>query len=177
MKHKVCKSSILVILFLAGACMLALALSPSIASAAVFTYDKKPAFSITYPNNWEADPENPFKVMFRVKDAVGIPVLDVQVLDIPNGVALADIGKYYKKAILDKEQSVDAEIASNKQTTLKDGTKANEITLKYKWQSWLPLKATILSVYKDNKWVYAAINQSVSSEPWTDVLYSLTFKK
>ena len=177
MKRKLCKSSIFAILFLAGACMLALALSPSIASAAVYNYDKKPAFSITYPDKWKENTDNPYNLLFRVKDDVGIPAMNLQVRDIPKGVALADIGKQYKKLILDPEQSVDAEIVSSKQTKLKDGTKANETILKYKYQGWLALQAIVLSVYKDNKWVYADIHMGADDKPLLDVLYTLTFKK
>jgi len=178
MKHKVCKSSMSVALFLAGAFILALALSPSISSAAVFNYDKKPAFSVTYPDSWKPNPDNPeFKLLYRVKDPAGIPALNVQVRDIPQGVALADVGKQYKKLILDPQQKVDAEIVSIKQTALKDGTKANEIILKYKWSGWLALQAAVVSVYKDNKWVYVDIHQSVNDKLLLDVLYTLTFKK
>ena len=175
MSNGIRRGTMVVTLFLAGVCVVALVLSPSVALTKDFVYDKKPAFSITYPSDWSVDPVNPYKVMFRVQAAAGIPVMDVQVLDIPKGVALADIGKYYKKAILDKEQKVDAEIASDQQKTLKDGTKVNEIILKYKYQGWLDLQAIIVSAYKDNKWVYVCINDS-PREPLRDVLYSLKFK-
>lgn len=87
MKHRVCKSGMSVILFLAGACILALALSPSIASAAEFKYDKTPAFSVTYPNDWSDNPDNAkqYNLLFSAKAAAGIPVINVQVRDIPAG--------------------------------------------------------------------------------------------
>jgi len=59
---------------------------------------------------------------------------------------------------------------------LKDGTKVNEIVLKYKYQGWLDLQATIVSAYKDNKWVYVCINDSSYNDPLRNVLYSLKFK-
>ena len=114
--------------------------------------------------------------MFRVEAPAKIPVMDIQVLEIPKGVTLADIGKHYKKAILDKEQQVDAEIVSDQMKALKDGIKVNEIVLKYKYQGWLDLQATILSAYKDNKWVYVCINDSSYNDPLRNVLYSLKFK-
>lgn len=178
MKHKVGKSSISVILFLAGLCMLALALSPSITSAKEFKYDKTPAFSVTYPNDWSDNPENASKynLLFSAKAAAGIPVINVQVRDIPKGVALADIGKYYKKEILDKEQEQNCPIISDKQTTLKDGTKANETILKYKYQAWLPLQAVVIAVFKDNKWIRVDIHQAAHEDPSWDILHTLKFK-
>ena len=178
MSKRVLQGSIVAMLFVGVICTVALVFSPSVTLAKdkEFVYDKAPAFSVTYPSSWSVDRENPWKVMFRVEAPAKIPVMDVQVLDIPKGVALADIGKYYKKAILDKEQKVDAEVVSDQSKALKDGTKVNEIVLKYKYQGWLDLQATIVSAYKDNKWVYVCINDSSYNEPLRNVLYSLKFK-
>ena len=178
MKHKVGKSSISVILFLAGACMLALALSPSIASAAEFKYDKTPAFSVTYPSDWSDFSENAsqYHLLFSAHAAAGIPVFNVQVREIPAGATIADAGKLYKKLILDPEQGVDCPIISDKQTTLKDGTKANETLLKYKYQGWLPLQVIVIAVFKDNKWIRVEIQQAASDDPSWDVLRTLKFK-
>ena len=178
MKHKVCKSSMSVILFLAGACMLALALSPSIASAAEFKYDKKPAFSVNYPSDWGDNPENvsQYNLLFSAKGSAGIPVINVQVREIPAGATIADAGKLFKKLILDPEQGQDCPIISDKQTTLKDGTKANETILKYKWQGWLPLQAIVIAVFQDNKWIRVDIHQSANDDPSWDIVRTLKFK-
>ena len=178
MNQTVWHGRIVATLFVVGVCMMALVFSPSVTLAKdkEFIYDKAPAFSVTYPSSWSVDRENPWKVMFRVEAPAKIPVMDIQVLDIPKGVVLADIGKYYKKAILDKEQKVDAEVVSDQLKALKDGTKVNEIALKYKYQGWLDLQATIVSAYKDNNWVYVCINDSAFNEPLRSVFYSLKFK-
>jgi hypothetical protein len=166
-------------LFLAGACMLAWTISPSIASAKEFTYNEKPAFSVTYPNDWIDNPDNvsQYKVLFSAKNSAGIPIINVQVREIPAGATIADAGKLFKKLILDPEQSQDCEIISDKQTTLKDGTKANETILKYKWQGWLALQAVVIAVFKDNKWIRVDIHQSASDAPSWDILRTLKFKK
>ena len=176
MSKRVC--SVVAMLFVTGVCMMSLVLSPSVTLAKdkEFVYEKVPAFTVTYPGSWSVDKANPWKVMFRVEAPAKIPVMDIQVLEIPKGVTLADIGKRYKKAILDKEQQVDAEIVSDQMKALKDGIKVNEIVLKYKYQGWLDLQATIVSAYKDNKWVYVCINDSSYNEPLRNVLYSLKFK-
>jgi hypothetical protein len=180
MKRKVCANGMLVALFLAGSCIiLALVLSPCVASAAVFKYDKKPAFSVTYPNDWVDNPDNvkKYNVLFSAKKSAGIPVMNVQVREIPHGATIADAGKLYKKLILDPEQGVPTEIVSDKVITLKDGTKANETILKYKYQNWLPLQAVVIAVFKDKKWIRVDVHQSQSDTPLWDVVRSLTFKK
>ena len=157
-------------------CMMSFGLYPSTTLAKEFVYDKGPSFSIIYPDEWKVDPENPWGVYFRVKHDAGLPILDVQILDIPKGVTLQDIGKHYKTAILDDEQKVDSEISSDELKKLKDGTQVNEIILKWTYQGWLKMQTTIVSAYKGNKWVYACINQTDGDEPLRDVLYSLKFK-
>jgi len=96
MSRRVWQGSIVAMLLLAGVCMMTLVFSPSITLAKdkEFVYDKVPAFSVIYPSNWSVDKENPWKVMFRVEASAKIPVMDIQVIEIPKGVALADIGKY-----------------------------------------------------------------------------------
>lgn len=177
MKQKICNSSMVIIFFLAGLCILTL--SPSIAFPAEFKYDEKPAFSITYPSDWKDNPGNirQYHVLFSAKNLAGIPVINVQVREIPAGATIVDAGKLFKKLILDPEQGQDCQIVSDKQTTLKDGTKANETILKYKWQGWLPLQAVVIAVFKDNKWIRVDIHQSVNDEPLWDILHTLTFKE
>lgn len=177
MKQTIVKRSIALIVFLAAICIMTL--YSSIALAKEFNYDGKPAFSVTYPSDWKDNPENvrQYHVLFSAKNIAGIPVINVQVREIPAGATIADAGKLYKKLILDPEQDQDCEIVSDKQTTLKDGTKANETILKYKWQGWLPLQAVVLAVFKDNKWIRVDIHQSANDEPSWDILHTLTFKK
>ncbi len=155
----------------------ALVAFPMIAGAKEFKYDKKPSFTITHPDVWKDDPENPWKVMYRVKAAAGVPILDVQVLDIPKGEKLTTIGKYWKKNIIDKEQKVDTKIASDKIIKLPDGTEANETIYEWNYKGVVDLQTINVSVFKDGKWVYATINQTQASEPLRKVLYTLKFKK
>ncbi len=157
--------------------VLALVAVPMAAMAKDFRYDKKPAFTISHPDTWTNDPENPWKVMYRVKAPAGVPIMDVQVLDIPKGETLETIGKYWKKNIIDKEQKVDTEIVSDKIITLPDGTKANETIYYWNFKNVVDLQTINVSVFKDGKWVYATINQTQSSEPLTKVLYTLKFDK
>ncbi len=115
--------------------------------------------------------------MYRVKAPAGVPIMDVQVLNIPKGETLETIGKYWKKTIIDKEQGVDTEIVSDKIITLPDGTKANETIYYWNYKNVVDLQTINVSVFKGGKWVYATINQTQSSEPLTKVLYTLKFDK
>jgi hypothetical protein len=152
---------------------------PMVVQAEEFKYDKKPAFSVTYPSDWVDNPDNTkqYNLLFSVKANAGIPVLNVQVREIPAGATIEDAGKLFKKLILDPEQSVDSQLVSTKVTTLKDGTKANETLLKYKYQNWLPLQVAVIAVFKDNKWIRVDIHESAIEDPSWDIVRSLTFKK
>lgn len=178
MKQKICKKRTMILFFMAVAICI-WTISPSTVLAAEFNYDGKPAFSVTYPSSWKDNPENvkQYHVLFSAKNPAGIPVINIQVREIPAGATIADAGKLYKKLILDPEQGQDCQIVSDEQTTLKDGTKANETILKYKWQGWLPLQAVVLAVFKDNKWIRVDIHQSANEKPLWDILHTLTFKQ
>lgn len=159
-----------------GAVFLALMTCPMMAGAKVFKYDKGPSFTIEHPDVWKKDPVNPWNAMYRVQAAAGIPILDVQVFDIPKGQTLKTIGKYWKENVIDKEQKVDTVIVSDEIITLPDGTQANETVYEWNYKGVVDLRTINLSVFKDGKWVYATINQTQESEPLTDILHTLTFK-
>jgi len=163
------------ILILVGVCMAALVLFPSLALAAdkVFT-NQAPAFTVTYPDKWAQDPANPNNVVYRAKDASGIPIMEIQVREITAGVDLAVAGSKGYKALVEESQSTECTVTSEKQIKLSDGTPANECSMDWLYQGWLPLMSYVVSAYKDNKWVYVVIHQ----DPGTPIKVplSLTFK-
>lgn len=163
------------ILILAGVCMAVLVLSPSLALAAdqVFT-NQAPAFTVTYPGGWAQDPANPNNVVYRAKDASGIPIMEIQVREITAGVDLAVAGSKGYKPLVEASQETSATITSEKQIKLADGTPANECTMDWLYQGWLPLMSHIVSAYKDGKWVYVVIHQDPG--PNSKVPPTLTFK-
>lgn len=157
--------------------LLAWVVVPMAVQAKEFKYDKKPEFSITHPDIWTPDTVNPWKAMYRVQAKAGVPVMDVQVFDIPKGETLETIGKYWKKNVIDKEQKVDTKIVQDKMIKLPDGTEANETIYHWNYKGVVDLQTINVSVFKDGKWVYATINQTQGSEPLRKVLYTLKFKK
>jgi len=169
------KKRMAAVLLVAGVCMVALALAPTMVLAAQFTYDKGPNFTVTYPDSWAQDSENPNKVLLRTKEAGSIPIMEINVTDIPEGMTLETINKKeYKKRVENSQQTV-AMVTSDKATKTKDGTPAREMVLSWQYQGWMPLQSVILSAIKDNKWVYVVIHQSPGDPLW-DAPHSLTFK-
>ena len=152
--------------------MMTFALSP--ASAAEFVYDKAPAFSVTYPDAWKTTDDNANKVTFKTKMADSLPIMEINVMEIPAGVAVADVsGKHYK-ALLETSQDADAELKEEKQLTLGGGVPASMALFSWSYQGWMPLMTRILSAYKDGKWVYVAIHSADDASP--EVPQSLKFK-
>ena len=159
-------------LFMAVVFMMAFALSP--AMAAEFAYDKAPAFSVTYPDVWKTTDDNANKVTFKTKMADSLPIMEINVAEIPAGVQVADVsGKHYK-ALLEESQDADAELKEEKQLTLADGTAASMAVFGWVFQGWMPLMTRIVSAYKDGKWVYVAIHSADDASP--EVPQSIKFK-
>ncbi len=142
------------------------------ASAAEFTYDKGPAFSVTYPDDW-APTGNP-DVVFETKVGGSLPILNVNVKDIPDGQSLADANTKGFKTILDKAQDADAQIKETKEIKLGCGTPASMSVLSWSYQGWMPLLTRVVSAYKDGKWVYVSLTTSDDSNE--KVPQSLKFK-
>ncbi|MDO9515599.1 MAG: hypothetical protein Q7J01_05815 [Syntrophales bacterium] len=160
------------VMFLAVVLMLVFAFSP--ATAAEFTYDKGPAFTVTYPDVWKETDDNANKVTFKTKMADSLPIMEINVMEIPAGVVVADVsGKHYK-ALLEKSQDADAELKEEKQITLADGTAASMALFGWAYQGWMPLMTRLVSAYKDGKWVYVAIHSADDASP--EVPQSIKFK-
>lgn len=169
------KKRMVTVAFLAAICMVALVLAPTMGVAKTFTYDKGPSFTVMYPDSWEQDPENPNKVKLRTKEAGSIPIMEINVTDIPSGMTVETINKKeYKKRVENSQQTV-AMITSDEATKTKDGTPAQKTILSWQYQGWMPLQSCIISAFKDNKWVYVVIHQSPGDCLW-DAGSSLTFK-
>ncbi|MBN2397823.1 MAG: hypothetical protein JXI32_05535 [Deltaproteobacteria bacterium] len=142
------------------------------ASAAEFVYDKAPAFSVTYPEGW--DPSGNTDVTFETKMGGSLPIMGINVKDVPDGVALADVNGKSFKALLDKAQDADSQVKETTAITLGCGTPASMSVLSWSYQGWMPLLTRIVSAYKDGKWVYVSLTTSDDSDK--GVPQSLKFK-
>lgn len=158
--------------FLAVVLMMVFAFSP--VSAAEFTYDKGPVFTVTYPDVWKETSDNPRNLPFRTKMADSLPIMEVVVLEQPAGVPVADVSAKHFKALLEESQDADAELKEEKQLTLVSGEAASMAVFGWAYQGWMPLMTRIVSAYKDGKWVYVAIHSADDASP--EVPQSIKFK-
>ena len=172
--------SMVALFVLAGVLALTVALSPSAAVAKEYKFAGPPAFTVTYPGFYTADPENPNKVLFRTKQEGTLPIMEINCID-PVGadgttkVTMENIVQQYAKKI-EKSQQTQVTVASAKPMTLKDGTPAVEGVCTWLYQGFLTLQSSIVTTIKDGKWVYVVIHQNPGAPMW-DAPKSFTFKK
>jgi len=155
-------------------CVMVVVFFASFTSAAEFVYDKGPKFHVTYPDEWLESPDNPGNVLFVTKKGGSIPVMNIEMRDIPDGVSLENANIKSIKEYLEKSRETEVEVVASEQITLKDGTPAYEALLKWTYQGFLPLVTRVVSAYKDGKWVYVTLSTRDDSNQ--DVPRSLTFK-
>ena len=162
------------LLVVAGVCMLGLVLAPMMAVAAEFSYDKGPSFTVTYPDSWAQDSENPNKVLWRTKEGGALPVMEIQCMDAPAGVTVEGLGNWQKERIA-KIYETEVTVDSDTVATLKDGTKCNEVLLTWMFQGWLALQTAGVTTIKDGKVVYITVSKAPGDPDWS-AGRSLTFK-
>ena len=155
---------------------LGIALVPTLTSAAEFSYDGPPAFTVTYPNGSTPDEKNAPEQVWAIKTPSGV-VIQASVALIPEGVELKNAAEKAYKPGLEKSQGTSVRMSDNKEITLSDGTKAY-----YSELSWThtPTQAAIVtvmvSVYKDGKWVYTTGHPWESFNEPMKIVKSLKFK-
>jgi hypothetical protein len=139
----------------------------------VYTH-RSPDFIISYPK--------PFKVVDPVLDEVllvkhpisNMPRLGVYVEDKPLDIPLQEIGeKFFSKLV--KKYSTKAKLVSTEQTMLIDGILANEMLFDRMVEHHWPLKTMIVSTYREDKLIFAAVSSVAHPESLREYLYSLRF--
>lgn len=140
----------------------------------VYTHSS-PDFSISYPKHYKVIKPTLNEVLL-VKNPLGsTPQLGVYVENKPNDILLNDIGQeyFYSKT---KEYSTSVNLVSSKQTSLNDGNPAVEVLFNRVVNDHWPLKTLILSTYRGEKLIFAAITSFAHPEALRDYLYSLRFE-
>jgi hypothetical protein len=140
----------------------------------VFKRTASPAFKFEYPlGSKKVAINNPNQVM-RMKTPGNINY-SASVGDIPESTKLEDFGpKLYTQWLEDVGSNI--KVISNKELTLKCGTKAYRTDIKWLWNNTMPLTTFLVSVYKDDKYIF------VSAHPWKNhdkaepIVQSLIFK-
>jgi hypothetical protein len=133
-----------------------------------------PTFRISYPKHYEVvKPE--LNEVFRANNSIDkVPILSVSVTDKPQGIPLQDIGeKFYTPELKKSGNSI--KIISNTQTKLNDGIPANEVQFDWVTTDNFPVKTLLLSTYRDNKLIYAAVHSLAHPSSLREYLYSLRF--
>ena len=169
------KSTRRAVVVAAAVCMVALLVAPTMGVAKEFSYTDGPNFTVTYPDSWAQDPENPNKVLLRTKEGGSLPIMEINVTDSPAGMTLDTINAKEYKGRVESSQSSVVSIASEEDIKTKDGTAAKKTAMTWQYQGWMPLQSCIISAFKDNKWVYVVIHQAPGDCLW-DTGSTLTFK-
>ena len=138
----------------------------------VYTHPS-PAFSISYPKHYKiTKPENE---VLLVKNPMGsTPRLGVYVENQPKDIQLKDVGKKYFFDLI-KKSSTKAILLYSTQTSLSDGTPANETLFERVINEYWPFKTLVLSTYHDGKLIFVATTSFAHPEALRDYLYSIRF--
>jgi hypothetical protein len=134
-----------------------------------------PAFTIGYPKHFKVtDPA--FDEVFRAENKFGgAPVIGVFVEEKPDGTSLQDPGKRFFTDKLN-EIGTDVRLVYSKATGIENGIPANEVYFSWVSKKHWPLKTLIVSTYRGDKIVYAAVTSLAHPEALKEFLYSLRFK-
>ena len=145
-----------------------------IAENGVFKRTATPSFKFEYPlGSRKALIQAPGQIMSM--KTLGDVRFSAVVVDIPEGLELEDFGPIVYAAQL-KNVGSNIKVISNKEITLKCGTKAYQTDITWLWNNTIPIKTFLVSVYRDGKCIF------VSAHPWKNhdkvkpIVQSLTFK-
>lgn len=123
--------------------------SEGIAKDHIFMRTASPAFQFEYPiGSYRAETDAPNQIM-RMK-CPGNMAIRASIIDIPKGISIEEFGpKFYLQNL--KKHGSSFEITSNKEITLKCGTKAYRTDIKWLWNKNVSMRTFLVSVYKDGK--------------------------
>ena len=139
----------------------------------VYTHSS-PDFSISYPKHYEVIKPTLNEVLL-VKNPIGnSPRIGVYVENQPKNIQLDDIGKRYLFRLIE-QYSTKVKLAYSKQTSLSDGTPANETLFERVINEHWPFKTLVLSTYHDGKLIFVATTSFAHPEALRDYLYSIRF--
>jgi predicted SnoaL-like aldol condensation-catalyzing enzyme len=139
----------------------------------VYTHSS-PDFSISYPKHYKVIKPILNEVLLVKNPLSSTPQLGVYVENKPNDIHLEDIGQEYFYSIIEK-YSTSVKLVSSNQTLLNDGTSAVEIFFDRMVNEFWPLKTLILSTYRGDKLIFAAITSVEHPEALRDYIYDLRF--
>ena len=102
------------------------------------------------------------------------PLFGVVVKDKPQDIRLQDIGERHYTNKLEKFGS-SVRLVSTTQIALSDGAPANEVQFDWVSNDHWPVKTMIVSTYRGEKLIFAAVTSFAHPETLREFLYSLRF--
>ncbi len=140
----------------------------------VFMRTASPAFKFEYPLcSRKAAIKYPGQVM--VMKTPGDIEFSASVGDIPEGIKLEDFGpKFYAPELVNVGSNI--KVISNKEITLKCGTKAYQTDIKWLWNNSLPITTYLVSAYKDDKIIFVCTHPWKYHDKAEPIVQSLSFK-
>lgn len=147
---------------------------PAIVTKPGYYEDKTIGFSLTYlADLFSVENELTKGVVLFREHAQQVPSIVIRVEDKPEGVALENIGEWFKeffKAI--NPESDRFKIVEDKMAKLSTGVDAHQTIIKWRYQGTVPLYTAVVSVYKNDKIIHV-LTTSVPGQPAPKVLMQM----
>ena len=147
-----------------------------IAKDGIFKRTASPSFQFTYPlGSTKAELGLPSQIM-RMKTPEGI-IFTATIMDIPEGVKLEDFGPIFiVKWFRNYRYGSNLKVTSNKEITLKDGTKAYQTNFTWLWNNTDAMTTFQVSAYRDGKCIFLCTHPWQNPDKYEPIVQSLTFE-
>ncbi len=147
-----------------------------IAKDGIFKRTASPAFQFTYPlGSTKAELGWPSQIM-RMKTPEGV-IFAATIIDIPEGIQLKDFGPIFiVKWFKNYRYGSNLKVTSNKEITLKDGTRAYQTNFTWVWNNTDAITTFQVSAYKDGKCIFLSIHPWQNPDQYEPIVQSLTFE-
>ena len=141
----------------------------------VFKRTASPAFQFKYPLGSRKEAIRYPGLVMRMKTLEDV-LFSAHIVDIPEGMKIKDIGPKFHAQNLENRYNSNIKVISNKEITLKYGTKAYRTDITWLWRNTIWMINYIVSVYKDGKCIYLSAETWKYHDRLEPIVQSLTFK-
>lgn len=138
-----------------------------------FVRRSRPAFQFGYPPGSRRDETQAPTEIMRMRTPSDV-VVSTHIMDIPDGVALEDVGPVSYAALL-KEFGSDVEITANKPVPLSEGTAGYRTDFRWKPRG-SELRTVVVSVFSDQKWIVVATHHRADVSVAAEIINTLVFQ-
>ena len=103
-------------------------------------------------------------------------IFTATIMDIPEGLKLEDFGPIFiAKWFRNYRYGSNLKVTSNKEITLKCGTKAYQTNFTWVWNNTDKMTTFQVSAYKDDKCIFLATHPWQNPDKYEPIVQSLTF--